>query len=163
MNESIHSLENILAQKEYGTKPIPYLYVEFPEAEKLKLPKVALEEFSLQRHFGDLFVHYSQVGKSVLDAFEDNDIVMQESNIRPHEFYDGSFDIRFRGWSEKKVIDLTEKLSSWMKNQSYDPSDRKWAIGWLVVADLILGDQTEEDVIKSVAECCRVQSVTIDG
>ena len=87
--------------------------------------------------------------------------MMDESNIRPHQFYNGSFDIRFRGWSDKKIKNIGEELSHWMKEKSYDPTDKSWAIGWLVVADLIY-EGRQEDLIEKLEGFTRVLQVCVD-
>ena len=161
MNESIHSLENIISGKQYGLTPIPYIYVEYLNTPKINLPDFAYEEFSLERSFGDLFIHYSQVGKSILDAYEDEDEIMKESNIRPLSVYDGSFDIRLRGWSLKKADSLRNELSTWMACKGVDSKDKKWAVGWLVVAELIRNGETEEELISRLSNMTEVVSVEL--
>lgn len=160
MNESIHSLENIFSHRQYAKKPIPYIYTEFQGASKLDLPSWAYSEFSLKRSFGDLFIHYSQVGKSILEVFEDND---EQVDIRPLECYNGSFDIRFRGWSQKKAEALENEVTSWMKEKSLDQSDDSWALGWLVVADLLFEGQTEQEILSKIEGSYKVLSVSLDG
>ncbi len=132
-NESIHALENILIHRAHGKEPIPYIYVEFMNTEKLKLPHEVYEHFSLHRDFGDLFIHYSQVGKSWLEAYEDEDDIMERENIRPHEFYDGSFDICFRAKKHKDTLALQKDLHHYLSKMGENPQEVSHALGRLVV------------------------------
>lgn len=133
-NESIHALENILTHRAIGRGPIPYIYVEFMDTEKLKFSKDVYPYFTLEREVGDLFVHYSQVGKSWLEAYEDEDDIMEKDNIRPHEFYDGSFDICFRARKREDTLKLEKELRSYITQMGVDPNQESHALGRLVVA-----------------------------
>ncbi len=133
-NESIHALENILVHQAIGRAPIPYVYVEFFKTEKSKLPDSAYAHFTLHRDFGDLFIHYSQVGKSWLEAYEDEDDIMERDNIRPHEFYDGSFDVCFRGQKRADTGRLQTELEAYIKSMGGEAYYPRNALGRLVVA-----------------------------
>lgn len=136
INHLVHEAEALADLKSSGT-PKPAVLAAFFGAPRTLLTNSDLAEFQLQTSFGDVFLHYCQLGKTHLEAFNDNDTHIADENINGLRYFTGEFDIYFRPSSSKQEINLLKnRLSSWLRNQRLDPHDPRLAIGHALVARL---------------------------
>lgn len=107
------------------------------------------DSFSLNREFGDVFLHYAQTGKTPIEAFEDNDDYVFNSNINALRYMSGEFNI---WWSnstgDSEITSTKERLRNWLKERDVvleehedfcyyiDPDGNKQGVGWLTVAKI---------------------------
>jgi hypothetical protein len=112
--------------------------------ERMRLPMSPddYRYFDMQRDFGGLYLHYSEVGKPLLSAFEDKDEVIGIHNLRPLEHISASFDIYF-GESSKYRYDLAfrMRLHRWIRSLDLDPLDPKLCLGFVKIGQVILDNR----------------------
>lgn len=91
------------------------------------------DEFKLIREMGDLYLHYCEVGKPILDAFFDNDTDVGEDNIRPLRYYSCDFDCYFgNSWNAKRNI-ILPRLEQWLRERNKDISDKYLGLGYITM------------------------------
>jgi hypothetical protein len=88
-NILIHQLESAIRT---GNK-YPTLVVTFKDRPRIELTDDDLKHFTYLWGSGTVYVNYCQVGKTVLDAYTDNDTIAEA--IRPQTHYSADFLIKF--------------------------------------------------------------------
>lgn len=148
LNHLIHKHENL-----YGAHPIPYVYAELDRPRRLELPESEYSKFQLGLDFGDLILHYSQLGKQPLDVWRDDDDEVDPSNIVPLSFVSGEFDLYFgesRWMPERYQKELFEWANGFDQNREY------LRLGSYVLAKLDrtkgLGVLKDSDLVKKLDE-----------
>ncbi len=125
LNDYVHELESWqraeIAANGNDSKDVAYVTSEFFEARAIEIQDEWNNLFSLDGEFGDLTVHYDQIGKTWLEVLIDQDESIIEEDIRPLSRLTGSFNINFfetnrdqlldivRPYADKKNIDLNDK------------------------------------------------------
>lgn len=131
----IEMLDRIVAIPEnvrhLGTSSV---FVEFIDAQKFFLPEFCFSEFVLDLHFGDIYLHYAQTGKTWIEVFLDNDQDVEVNGINPLACLSGEFDIFFGNVTFNQ--EQKSNLYKFVKSRGGDPTDPKSALGQLVVASL---------------------------
>lgn len=95
------------------------------------------EHFSLHRSFGDVFLHYSQLGKTFEEAFNDKDEYIDEENISGLRYYTGEFDIHFGETGEyNQTENYIKELHNWLVERGINPDNKSLALGEIKVAEL---------------------------
>jgi len=93
------------------------------------------EQFKLDLNFGEVYLHYHQIGKSCLSHFLDQILVTTPSNVIPQNLLNAGFDVC---WGEHS-FSLHEKklLQNYLINQNQDPENKKLCLGYLPLAKLV--------------------------
>lgn len=95
--------------------------------------------FNTRMRFGEVRLHYSQLGKTHLEAFFDNDNVIGDNNISGLRYVTGEFDISFTDAAQDRYYEADEKrFRQWLVDNQFDPDDKKLALGYARVATLNL-------------------------
>ena len=123
------------------------------------------DNFSLQRDFGDVFLHYAQTGKTPIEAFEDNDDYVFNNNINALRYMSGEFNIWWCGsMSEIENINRKTELKKWLQARDVvleehedfcyyvDHEGNKQGIGWLVVAKIEHDFQTDAELADEISK-----------
>jgi hypothetical protein len=131
------------------------------------------DSFSLNRNFGDIFLHYAQTGKTPIEAFEDNDDYIFNNNINALRYMSGEFNIWWNSsTSANKVNEIKEKLRKWLfdrnvvlqehENFCYyqDPDGNKQGIGWLTVAKIENQYATDAELIEQITSRLNVYKLS---
>jgi len=93
--------------------------------------------FSLHRTFGDLYLHYSQLGKTFEEAFNDQDEFIDDMNISALRYYTGECDVHLgEAGDYDGTCSYIEKLHSWLRKKGHDPKNEKLALGEIKVGEL---------------------------
>lgn len=119
--------------------------------------------FSLNRDFGDIFLHYAQTGKTPIEAFEDNDDYVFNNNINALRYMSGEFNIWWSDSTPESVItEKKEELKKWLADRDVilkehndfcyyvDHNGDKQGIGWLTVAKLENDFESNKALIQEV-------------
>lgn len=131
------------------------------------------DNFSLNREFGDVFLHYAQTGKTPIEAFEDNDDYVFNNNINALRYMSGEFNI----WWCDAISELENnrrktELKNWLKERDVifeeqdnfcyyvDPEGNKQGIGWLVVAKLENQFNTNEKLAEEISKRLNIYSMS---
>lgn len=135
------------------------------------------DSFELNRDFGDIFLHYSQTGKTPIEAFTDEDDHVFDNNINALRYLSGEYNIWWGPSMDQQEIDRTKtELRAWLNsrglikeestNFSYyvDSDGNKQGIGWINVAKLINPFSTNREFRDSILNKLNVYSMAaFDG
>jgi len=139
LNHTIHDMEALYKSQENAKERpeavVAGLSTEFKGVKRFSFPNEFYDHFSIDRQYGDIVLHYAQIGKTWMEAFLDQDDEIFENAIIPHKFITGEFDIFFgeSKISEKQLSDFEVFLKKFGK----DINDKKLGIGQVKVARLI--------------------------
>lgn len=167
LNHCIHDLEAWTRNKEYeGTdreiNVFSSVIMEIRNCSRIHMPGAFQKYFTMNLNFGDMILHYSQIGKTWLEVFYDNDKEVFPEGIRPQFALSGEFDILFGNLNpdEKFLKGLTEFLE--MNGKNID--DPALKLGHLPVAKMIMRDnwKTIKSEVGSRSFITRI-STLIDG
>ena len=107
----------------------------FGPIERFKIPDEFLTYFTLDTEFGDMVLHYSQIGKTWWEVFLDRDEEINNSAILPLYVMSGEFDIIFV--AEKTHNQTKQEFFRFLKDKNLNVEDPKLALGYLPVASLV--------------------------
>jgi len=129
-NVLIHQLESSLRTKNKH----PTLVVTFKNCNRLNLETDDYKYFTYRWKQGTVYINYCQVGKTVLDAYKDNDRL--NTAIRPQIYYSADFMIKFGPTINIFVYMIRSVLIKFwlMKNRFNFPHKN---LGMIPVAELI--------------------------
>lgn len=122
------------------------IFTEFFGSARNKLPKESVKDFSMDTDFGDLVLHYCQIGKTWWEVFNDGDLEIFEPAIQPLETVSGEFDV-FWG-SFRMDEELKSKFDIFLKNNGKDAKDAELRLGYVCVAKWENEHGFEEKEIK---------------
>lgn len=164
LNNSIHAVEKV-SRTHDGTYNAN-IYIEYEECERRELPEEAFSHFTFNRQFGDLYLHYSQVGKPLYEFSQDEDEHMDADNLRPQRWFSESFVLRFIHWQEDRFLAEKQKLNAWAEANGYDISDPKWCLGQLVVARMVdmrgsRKGKTMEEAVEEIGNFTTIESIVV--
>lgn len=131
LNHCIHDMEALdrslsIVQKKCSNYS-GVISFEFLHATRFRLPEDAYQRFSLDMNFGDLYLHYAQIGKTWHEAFIDKDEHIFFEAIRPLEVLTGEFDVFFGEVTFDQ--NFKNQLYDFIKMKGGDPTDIKNALG----------------------------------
>jgi len=142
LNNYIHEYEYkkraIQRLKEFGRDRVSSsLVCAFTAAERYDLSKQDLKEFSLERSFGDVYLHYSQLGKTHEEAFNDDDQIVGGENIQGLRYYSGEFDVYLGEDSHQDYqVGYERDFKNWISKQGLEPNNSELRLGEIKVASL---------------------------
>lgn len=158
INHLVHEAE---ALREFETQrvPKPAVLASFYGAPRGFLEGDDFREFSLETRFGDVFLHYCQLGKTHLEAFNDRDDHIDVSNINGLRYYTGEFDLYLRPEMASDAFKLMrESFDNWLRQRGFDPKDPKLALGHAKIAELSKKTRTLIPDSKTALELLAAQS-----
>lgn len=153
LNYLVHEIEALkfseIEKKKNGVF-YPYSVVSFPDSPER--PQLFADEdyenFSLNRPFGSLTLHYAQTGKAFYDAWRDGDKKIGKNNINSLRYVSGQFDINWGDgpeFTDAKIRKHYSDFFQWLENLGYftestryfvDEKGQKQGIGFIEVARL---------------------------
>ena len=164
LNHIIHDLEaytrNLEAKgKSWEASVFAGVVAEFGDCERFNLPSSFDKYFSMNVNFGDLVVHYSQIGKTWLEAFLDKDEDIFDEAIRPLYAFSGEFDIMFGQMTpDQKFLG---DFAQFLKKKGQDISNPMLRLGHLAVARMEKReDMTGADYKKQLAYFCEIKRIS---
>jgi hypothetical protein len=147
LNIICHEMESlILSQRKQASTPEwvrPSQITTFLHAERYQLTDEHRQAFvtnSYDRKFGHVYMHWTQIGKTLMEVFQDEgapeltDTVCEA--ITALEYYSGEFDIEWAKdvtrankypWVEK----LATEFTAWLVTNGLNPADPKLSLGYL--------------------------------
>ncbi len=163
INYFIHDLEvhtrNLAMKKNNPKDGAVAVLFEFRQCERLPLPDSFNSYFQLEREFGDMVLHYSQVGKTWIEAFWDKDQIIFGEAIRPLEILSGEMDIIFAQF--KLEGEEKEKFHQFLNSHNKNPNDPSLRLGHLKVGsfndDLELQPWQYEELISKHSDVVSIE------
>ena len=116
------------------------------------------KENRYDRELGGVYLHWSQVGKTLFEVFRDEHApVMTEalcSEINHQKFYSGEFDIE---WGDT-ITEATHKFKKqeideyrqWLKDNNYEWEDPTLSLGYIKIGQIDLVSSFQETTFKKI-------------
>lgn len=127
-NVLIHETEHLIRSSD-----TPTLIGTFKDRPRIPLSEKDYEYFTFKWKYGEVYINYCEVGKTLLDVFKDQDNYIGHDNVRPQEFYSADFMIKF-GFelAEEYHVQRLMKFNEWYSTQNYSFKHR--SLGMIPVA-----------------------------
>ena len=149
LNNLCHEIEGwIEANRKKAFEPEwmrPSQITTFLHAPRYELQDDDFEFFKYNRYdreLGGVYLHWSQVGKTLFEVFRDKDEAVGEGGINHQQYYSGEFDIEWGQTINENTFDWKkeemDQFRSWLKNNNYDWNDPKLALGYIKLGQVDL-------------------------
>lgn len=166
LNNLCHEAESlILSQRKQATYPDwvrPSQITTFLNAERKEFPneyKTTFEKTRYDRKFGEVYLHWTQIGKTLYEVFRDEqgvDIDRATCDAINHlRYYSGEFDIEWGQsvtysskcpWHAKEM----EEFYDWLERNKFEVLDTQYNFGYHPVGQVELKESFGTDDFKSV-------------
>ena len=153
LNNLCHEIESwVLSFRKKMTNPEwmrPSQITTFLNAPRKDLHKSDYDLFKSNRYLrelGGVYLHWSQVGKTLYEVFRDEGGVKMDeatcSEINHQKFYSGEFDVEWGQTIGEETFDWKRKemddYRKWLKLNQYDWEDPKLALGYIKIGQVDL-------------------------
>lgn len=140
LNHCVHDLEalernEIFKDEESEHEPFAGVALEIHGCERLLIQESLYRIFTLNIDFGDMVLHYSQIGKTWLEAFYDDDNEIFDAGIRPQYVIAGEFDLMFGTLNPDERY--LSNLKNFLSRRGKDLNDPNLRLGHFPVAKLV--------------------------
>jgi len=166
LNNLCHEAESLmLSQRKQVVAPDwvrPSQITTFLNAERLVFPdeyKTTFAESGYDRKFGEVYLHWAQIGKTLYEVYRDEqgvDIDQATCDAINHlRYYSGEFDIEWaqdvvyngqRPWHTKEINGFRD----WLGRNNFDVSDTQYNYGYHPVGQVLLKESFGTDDFKEV-------------
>jgi hypothetical protein len=139
LNNLCHEMESL---RRRGPRDSKYwdAYIYFPmlPGERYRFVEGDYDHWQRPRVFGDLQLHYAQLGKTPLEAWGGRDEVIFDDNISGLRYLSGEFIINFSSdipWDEQlfHIAKNDEKFFPWLRSRGQDPESKYTGVGHIVI------------------------------
>ena len=154
LNNLCHEAESlILSQLKKIEAPEwirPSQITTFLNAQRLEFPDEYKKTYSpsaYDRKFGEVYLHWAQIGKTLYEVFRDEkgvDIDRATCDAINHlRYYSGEFDIEWaqdicfngpRPWHDEEILEF----GVWLEKNGFDPTDTQYNFGYHPVGQVVL-------------------------
>ncbi len=182
LNNICHEIESwVLSFRKKMTNPEwmrPSQITTFLNAPRHNLHENDYELFRYNRYFrelGGVYLHWSQVGKTLYEVFRDEGAVKMDvatcSEINHQKFYSGEFDVEWGqtinedtfDWKQKEMDDYRD----WLKLNGYDWDDPKLALGYIKIGQVDLqksfGTTEFREIHDMMLENLNISNITVNA
>ena len=177
MNNICHEIEgwvNAYRKSKFEPQWIrPSQITTFLHAPRLPLEESDYELFMknrFDRDLGGVYLHWSQVGKTLFEVWRDHDEAVGEGGINHQQLYSGEFDIEWgatitdeSAFKQKELVEF----QNWLKKNNFDWNDPKLALGYIKLGQVDLhksfGTSDFQQVYKQMIDCLNIQSIEYVG
>lgn len=179
LNNLCHEAESlILSQRKKMTSPDwvrPSQITTFLNAQRLPFPdqyKITFDEIRYNRKFGEVYLHWSQIGKTLYEVYRDEhgiDIDQATCEAITHlRYYSGEFDIE---WGQDVIFNQhdwhTQEMTgfrAWLDRNGFDTNSTEYNFGYHPVGqvDLIgsFGTTNFQDIWPVLSTHLDIYSIT---
>ena len=179
LNNLCHEIESwVLSYRKNIVDPEwvrPSQITTFLNAPRYDLHEEDFELFKQNRYdreLGGVYLHWSQVGKTLFEVFRDEDApVMTEatcSEINHQKFYSGEFDIEWGRTITERNNDFKkwemDGFRRWLKENRFDWEDPKLSLGYIKIGQVDLdksfGDSSSfEEIYKTMSKNLNIKKI----
>ncbi len=156
LNDYVHELESWDRAVKVSDKSLAYITSEFFEASALEIKDSWNHLFDLNGNFGDLCLHYDQIGKTWLEVMIDEDETIVKEDIRPLSRLTGSFNINF---FEVREQDILKSISPYAKKRNIDLREENLRLGQCCIGHLVYKDKAE--VMKEISNKLDISKISL--
>lgn len=133
-NVLIHETEHLIRNND-----APTIVGTFKNRPRMSLDSNDYNYFTIKWKYGEVYINYCEVGKTLLDVFKDQDAHVGHNNIRPQQHYSADFMIKFGIDIPNEVHEARIKqFKEWYLLQPY--SFDELSLGMIPVASLEHGE-----------------------
>lgn len=164
LNNLVHETQSRKNVEGIAFKDIqPMSIISYLNVERELFSDEYYDYFDLNREFGDIFLHYTQTGKTPIEAFTDEDDHVFDNNINALRYVSGEYNIWWGDPTPHTTIEQTKtKLKNWLNargvikeegpnfNYYIDHDGNKQGIGWVSVAKIENPFETKTELLQSV-------------
>jgi len=122
------------------------------------------------RELGGVYLHWSQVGKTLYEVWRDHDEAVGEGGINHQQLYSGEFDIEW-GQTVTDAHDFKnreiEQFKLWLEKNGYDWNNPQLALGYIKLGQVDLNESfgTDRflDIYKQMIDCLNISRIELIG
>jgi hypothetical protein len=115
-NVLIHETEHLIRSND-----TPTIVGTFKDRPRIKLTENDFLQFTFNWKYGEVYINYCEVGKTLLDVFKDNDSYIDKTNIRPQEYYSADFMIKFGvELGDQHYQNRLDQFNRWYNQTDFD-------------------------------------------
>jgi hypothetical protein len=159
LNIAVHRVENVL----YGNPArLVTTYFSLPKTDTLEIKD--FEYMTCKYKFGDLYLNYVEIGKTLEDLVRDNDEYIDDDAFKPWNYYSADFTVRFSDianedaeWLSKECTNYYTKNYYFFKKLGYPEYNNQLKPGKIKLGELVYDDR--ELIIKKIKQHQYVKSV----
>lgn len=174
LNNLVHELQSRRNVEGVDFKNIqPMTIVSYLNIERELFQDDYYNYFDLNKNFGDIFLHYSQTGKTPIEAYTDRDNHVFDNNINALRYISGEYNVWW-GDSMPATVSAETKnnLKLWLtdkgvikseeQNLSYyvDQNNNKQGIGWITVAQIVNPYNSKEELLREISTKLNIVKLT---
>ena len=183
LNTICHEMENlILSQRKLVTDPYwvrPSQITTFLNTPRYDLNDEHRQGFTINgydRRFGGVYMHWTQIGKTLFEVFRDEDSPKLTDTIceaiTELRYYSGEFDVE---WANDIVLDgdnpwhneELNKFQHWLINNNLNPNNPKLSLGYLPLGQVDLlssfGTTDYQTIWDMLSSYLDIYSIEVDG
>lgn len=173
LNNLCHEMESLLRPSfRNSTWWSAGVYFPYLRVTRYKFIDSDYDHFSQIQNFGDLILHYSQLGKTPMEAFAANDAEVFDENITGLRYLSGEFDISFRtdtslAVQQNSVSKYNARAFPWIRERGQDPESKYTGIGFVKIANFdrtLFPGMRAENIMAELVKCDDIYKLElIDG
>lgn len=151
----------------------PHTIVSYLNIERELFEDSYFDYFSHTREFGEVYLHYSQTGKTPVEAYSDNDDDVFDNNINALRYVSGEYNIWWGDpMSDEDVLYFKNQVRQYLNernliveegpdfNYYVDSQGNKQGIGYVPVAKVVNPFETTHDLKKKVLKKLNIHALT---
>lgn len=145
LNNLCHEIELLVSseiQRRINTEHVCVSQIfSFYICPKVDLNFYDFQNFSLDRGFGNVYMHYCQAGKTHWEAFQDDDDIIFENNITGLRYMSGEFDVDWGADlndSKPHFFKKKQRYVTWLKSKGWSVEDKSLGHGRLLIGKVDL-------------------------
>ena len=164
LNNLVHETQSRLAVNELPLEILPAMtVVSYLNIHRELFDDSYYDSFDINRNFGDIFLHYTQTGKTPMEAFTDDDDHVGDENINALRYISGEYNLWWgRSYTEEQVAERKSSLRKWLNkrdliksehpdfNYYVDERGDKQGVGWVRVGRLTTPYNTREELMRKM-------------
>ncbi len=162
LNDYVHELESWQRAEEAGrgahAKEVAYVTSEFFEAKGIEMQAQWDDLFSLDGSFGDLTVHYDQIGKTWLEVMIDQDEVIIPEDIRPLSILTGSFNINFFETNREQLLNI---IRPYAQSKGIDLEDKQLRLGQCCLGHLQNKVNNQKAFVDELSQQLEITAISL--
>ena len=153
----------------------PSQITTFLHAPRYKLQDDDFEFFKHNRYdreLGGVYLHWSQVGKTLYEAFRDEDKAVGEGGINHQKYYSGEFDIEWGDTITEETHSFKKSemddFRKWLKENNCDWNDPKLSLGYIKLGQVDLkrsfGTENFKEIYNKLSNNLNITKIEVfDG
>lgn len=153
MNVLIHQLE--------GVNDSPRFVVTFEHAPRFDLKEEDYQYFKTTMEYGEVYINYCDTGRELIEAFQAQDNVVGEENLRPLRYYSSDFRVYLPTGTASLLEEKDrDAFNQFLLDKGFRVGDPRNSLGRIPVA-YIDSQHSRDFIIKEIAKVGRVKSISI--